>query len=158
MVLADGRRSYEWDAADTACHDDRMDLDQRQLALIIARARAVNGLVLLLVPGIASRLLFGHAGRNPVVRATLRITGVRDLVLGVGAITTLKEHTMDAEWVGMGAVADMVDGAVLTFTPGIGPRARLASVAGWTFGTVGYVLSRGLADARDNAELSEVEG
>ncbi len=135
-----------------------MDLDQRQLALIIARARAINGLVLLLAPGIAGRLIFGKAGSNPVVKASLRIGGVRDLVLGVGAITTLKEHTMDAEWVGMGAVADMVDGAVLTFTPGIGTRARLTSVVGWTFGTVGYVLSRGLADARDNAELSEIDG
>ena len=135
-----------------------MDLDQRQLALILARARAINGLVLLLVPGIASRLLFGHAGRNPVVRATLRITGVRDLVLGVGAITTLKEHTMDAEWVGMGAVADLVDGAVLTFTPGVGARARLASIAGWSAGTVGYVLSRGLADGRENADAAAIEG
>jgi hypothetical protein len=78
----------------------------------------------------------------------LRIAGVRDLVLGVGAITTLKERTMDAEWVGMGAVADAVDGAVLTFTPGLGARARLASVAGWSAGTVGYVLSRALADQR----------
>jgi len=130
-----------------------MDLDQRQVALIIARARAINGLVLLLVPGIAARLIFGKAGRNPVVRATLRLAGVRDVVLGIGAITTLKERTMDAEWVGMGAVADLVDGAVLAFTPGVGTRARLASVAGWSAGTIGYVLSRGLADSRVEVEV-----
>ncbi len=132
-----------------------MDLDQRQLALIIARARAINGLVLLLAPGIAGRLIFGKAGRNPVVKASLRIGGVRDVVLGVGAITTLKERTMDAEWVGMGAVADLVDGAILTFTPGIGMRARLTSVFGWSFGTIGYVLSRGLADAREEIVVVE---
>jgi hypothetical protein len=125
-----------------------MDFDQRQAALILARVRAINGLVLLLVPGIASRLIFGKAGRHAPVRATLRIAGVRDLVLGVGAITTLKERTMDAEWVGMGAIADAVDGAVLSFTPGLGARARLVSVAGWSAATVGYVLSRALADQR----------
>src|SRR5262245_52169428 len=107
-----------------------MDFDDRRVALVIARARAVNGLVLLILPGIVGRLLFGKAGSQPTTRALLRLVGVRDLVLGVGAITTLKEQTMDAEWVGMGAVADAVDGVVSLVTPGLGPRARVVSLIG----------------------------
>ena len=89
-----------------------MDFDHRQVALVLARARAVNGLVMLVLPGVVGWVVFGSAGRQPAARALLRLVGVRDLVLGIGAITTLKEHTMDAEWVGMGAVADAVDGVV----------------------------------------------
>ncbi len=67
---------------------------------------------MLAVPGLVGRLLFGKQGSRPVAKALIRLVGIRDLVLGVGAITTVKEHTMDAEWVGMGAVADAVDGLV----------------------------------------------
>src|SRR5262245_60455205 len=96
-----------------------MDMEPRQIALSLARARAVNGLVMLLLPGAMAKGAFGS--NNAVVRALLRLVGIRDLVLGIGAITTLKEHTQDAEWVGMGAIADGVDAAVLLITPGL-PR------------------------------------
>jgi len=125
-----------------------MEMDQRTIALVLARARAINGLVMLAVPGIAGRVLFGKAGAQPVARATLRLVGVRDLVLGVGAITTLKEHTMDAEWVGMGAVADAVDGAVSLLTPGLPLRTRFVSLVGGGAAAVGIVAARALADER----------
>src|SRR5436305_6813221 len=96
-----------------------MDFDQRQVALVLARARAINGLVILAVPGLVSRALFGNARTTPAAKAALRMTGIRDLVMGVGAITTLKEQTMDAEWVGMGAIADAADGLILFGTPGM---------------------------------------
>jgi hypothetical protein len=125
-----------------------MDLDHRQVALVIARGRAVNGLVLLVFPGIVGWLLFGKSGRQPVARALLRLVGVRDLVLGVGAITTLKERTMDAEWVGMGAAADAVDGIVSLVTPGLVRRSRLVSVIGGSTAAAGLLASRKLADER----------
>lgn len=125
-----------------------MENDQRRIALIIARARAVNGLVTLILPGVVGRVLFGSAGSTPTTRALLRLVGVRDLVLGVGAITTLKEGTMDAEWVGMGAVADAVDGIVSLVTPGLARRSRLVSLVGGGAAAVGLVASRSLADAR----------
>ncbi len=128
-----------------------MDLDQRNLALILARARAINGLVMLAVPGIVGRLVFGSAGATPVARAMFRLVGVRDLVLGVGAITTLKEQTMDAEWVGMGAVSDAVDGAVMVLVPGLPKRARLVSLTGAGSATLGLLAARALADARTPA-------
>src|SRR5258707_15004291 len=125
-----------------------MDFDHRRVALAIARGRAVSGLVMLLIPGLAGWILFGRAGREPTARALLRFVGVRDLVLGVGAITTIKEHTMDAEWVGMGAVADAVDGVVSIVTPGLKPQARLVSLIGGGAAAAGLLASRALADER----------
>lgn len=132
-----------------------MDFDHRQFALVIARGRAVNGLVLLVLPGIVGRILFGQAGKLPTTRALLRLVGVRDLVLGIGAITTLKEHTMDAEWVGMGAAADAVDGLVSLVTPGLAKRSRLVSLVGGGAAAVGLLASRKLADERERG--SEID-
>ena len=125
-----------------------MDFDHRRVALIIARARAVNGLVMLALPGVVGWAVFGQAGREPTAKALLRLVGVRDLVLGIGAITTLKEQTMDAEWVGMGAAADAVDGLVSLVTPGLAPRARIVSLIGGGAAAVGLLASRKIADAR----------
>jgi len=125
-----------------------MDFDHRRVALIIARARAVNGLVMLALPGVVGWAVFGQAGREPTAKALLRLVGVRDLVLGIGAITTLKEQTMDAEWVGMGAAADAVDGLVCLVTPGLAPRARIVSLIGGGAAAVGLLASRKIADAR----------
>lgn len=122
--------------------------DPRQVGLVLARARAVNGLVMLIVPGLVARALFGSAGSSPVARALLRIVGVRDLVLGVGAITTLKEQTMDAEWVGMGAVADGVDALVCLLTPGLPARTRATVFIGGSAAVQGLLVSRALADGR----------
>ena len=125
-----------------------MDFDHRRVALAIARGRAVSGLVMLVLPGAVGWTLFGRAGRAPAARALLRFVGVRDLVLGVGAITTLKERTMDAEWVGMGAVADAVDGVVSLATPGLTPQARLVTLVGGGAAAVSLLASRALADER----------
>lgn len=125
-----------------------MDMNQRQIALGIARARAINGLVMLIVPGIPGRALFGKSADSPIVRTLLRLVGIRDLVLGIGAITTLKEKTMDAEWVGMGAVADGVDAVVSLVTPGLPMRARGVALAGASAALSGMMAARALADAR----------
>ncbi len=125
-----------------------MDFDHRRVALAIARGRAVSGLVMLVLPGAVGWTLFGRAGRAPAARALLRFVGVRDLVLGIGAITTIKERTMDAEWVGMGAVADAVDGVVSLATPGLTPQARVVTLIGGGAAVVGLLASRALADER----------
>jgi hypothetical protein len=132
---------------------DLRSLDQRQVALILARGRAITGLAMIVLPGLVGRVLFGRAGGAPVSKALLRLTGVRDLALGVGAITTLKEQTMDAEWVGMGAVCDGVDVATLLLTPGLTKAARAGSLIA-AGGAVGGVLaSRALADERNQRPL-----
>jgi hypothetical protein len=132
-----------------------MDLDQRQVALGLARARAINGITLLVLPGLVGKRLFGAHGGSAISRAVLRMVGVRDLVLGIGAITTLKEHTMDAEWVGMGAVADAIDGAVMLLTPGLPLRSRFVAIAGGSAAAAGYQASRALADERTERQALE---
>ena len=123
-----------------------MDLDTRTTALVLARTRAVVGLVLVFLPGLAAWLCFGES--SPRTRALLRMLGVRDLVLGVGALTTVKERTQDAEWVGMAAVADAVDGIVMLTVPEIPRRGRLVGPASLGSAFLGLKLSRELADAR----------
>ena len=100
------------------------------------------------MPGVVGWVVFGQAGREPTAKALLRLVGIRDLVLGIGAITTLKEQTMDAEWVGMGAAADAVDGLVSLVTRGLLPRARIVSLVGGGAAAVGLLASRKIADAR----------
>jgi hypothetical protein len=133
-----------------------MEFDHRQLALIVARGRAINGLVMLAVPGLIGRSLMGKEGGTSAMRAAIRLVGVRDLVLGVGAITTLKERTMDAEWVGMGAVADGVDAVVALTAPGLPLRSRLITIVGGGAAALGLLAARALADER-NAAQSEVD-
>jgi hypothetical protein len=128
-------------------------LDARSSALVLARGRAVVGLLLLAVPGLPARVWFGES--SPRVRALLRMIGVRDLILGVGALTTLKERTQDAEWVGVGAFADAVDGLVMFTTPRLPLRSRLVGPVALGSALVGIKLARDLADARDAAPAAE---
>jgi hypothetical protein len=130
-----------------------MDLDTRTTALVLARSRAVVGLVLVFLPGVAAWLWFGES--SPRARALLRMVGVRDLVLGVGALTSVKEHTQDAEWVGMGAVADAVDGVVTLTMPGIPLRGRLVGPVALGSSVLGIKLARELADLREATAAPE---
>jgi hypothetical protein len=85
------------------------------------------------------------------------MAGARDLALGLGAITCVKEGTRDAEWVGMGGAVDVVDGAALLLTRGLPFRARLVGVVALGAGIAGIACARALADARSgsDAELTQ---
>ena len=92
---------------------------------------------------------------GPPPRPRFGSAGIRDLALGVGALTTLKERTQDAEWVSMGAVSDAFDGVVMCASRGLPMRARLLGAG--AFGAGGYLLylSRVLAAQRDEVESLE---
>ncbi|MCJ7439926.1 MAG: hypothetical protein MUP97_19475, partial [Acidimicrobiia bacterium] len=77
-----------------------------------------------------------------------RMLGARDLALGVGAITCLKECTQDAEWVGMGAAVDIVDGLALLLTRRLPLHARLVGLGALSAGVIGLGAARMLADER----------
>ena len=82
------------------------------------------------------------------------MVGVRDVALGIGAITNLKTAEQDAEWVSMGAIADGGDAIAFLVAP-IGFRrftngAFAAAAAG-----LGLVMSRRLADERAAAQPEE---
>jgi hypothetical protein len=125
--------------------------DERERALVLARARIVVGLVLLLLPGVAARLLFGRSASVPAVRALARMMGARDVILGVGAVTSIKERTMDAEWVGCGALADAVDSVAMLIAPGVPKRTRLMPLVSAAAAAVGMHAARMIADKRTPA-------
>jgi hypothetical protein len=122
--------------------------DERERALILARGRIVTGLILLIFPGVATRLLFGRDASTPVARALARMMGIRDVLLGVGAVTSIKEKTMDAEWVGCGAVSDAIDGVAVLIAPGIPKRARLVPLISGAASAIGMHAARAIADSR----------
>ena len=90
------------------------DEEQSALALLLVRAIALArvgiGVVATVTPYAAARLQFGAA--PPAQALTVRMLGVRDLGLGLGALLATG-HGSAAErgWAEAGALADAVDAA-----------------------------------------------
>jgi len=126
-------------------------MDQRTNVLVIARGRIVMGLAMLLVPSIMLRVMFGRDASTRTARVMARMFGAREVVLGVGTITSVKERTQDAEWVSASAVADAVDGLVMAFSPGVPRRSRPAALIGGSAAVVGMLAARTFADERNGA-------
>lgn len=125
---------------------DLSELDNRQIAIILSRARCVLGLTCIFAPGVVTRVFF--ASNDPVARAATRFVGIRDLALGVGALTNLKERNQDAEWLSMGAISDGVDGIASLAGRGLPVRTRLIGVGALGTGAFLLKLSRDLAAER----------
>jgi hypothetical protein len=123
-------------------------MDHRINVLGVARGRIVMGLAMLLVPGLMLRLLFGRHASSPTGRVMARMFGARELVLGVGTVTSVKERKQDAEWVSACAVADAVDGLVMAFSPGVPRRSRPAALVGGVAAVLGMQAARAFADER----------
>ena len=133
----------------SACHHEAMELNARNVALMLARGRIVVGAVAITLPGVAVAVAPGTgAATGTGSRALGRMLGGRDLALGVGAITCLKERTEDAEWVGMGGAVDIVDGLALLLTPRLPFHARLVGLGALGAGVIGIGAARMLADER----------
>jgi hypothetical protein len=124
-----------------------MELTARNVALMLARGRVVVGAVAMTLPRLAVAVApSASTGTGP--RALGRMLGARDLALGAGAITCLKEETQDAEWVGMGAAVDVIDGLALLLTRRLPLHARLVGLGALGAGVVGLGAARMLADER----------
>ena len=126
-------------------------MDQRTNVLVIARGRIVMGLAMLLVPSVMLRIMFGRDASTRTARVMARMFGAREVVLGVGTVTSVKERTQDAEWVSASAVADAVDGLVMAFSPGVPRRSRPAALIGGASAVIGMLAARAFADERSAA-------
>ena len=124
--------------------------DHRQLAILLARARVGFGAAMLLLGRPVAALALGI--RDGGGRAALRLAGGRDVALGLGALTSIRERTQDAEWVSMGAAADGVDALTGLFTPGLPVRARLMGVVAVASTVIGLESARRFADERTARE------
>jgi hypothetical protein len=129
-------------------------MDTRTAVLGIARGRIVTGLAMLILPGLMLRVLFGRHASTPSARVLARMFGAREVVLGVGTVTSVKERTQDAEWVSACAVADAVDGLAMAFSPGVPRRSRPAALVGTAAAFLGMQAARQLADERQAALTS----
>lgn len=89
-------------------------MDDRTTARLIGAGRAVFGLLCIVFP----KLILGPGGREASGGALgmVRLFGVRDLVLGAGALKSVNEQHVDTSWVKMGALADTGDIAVVLAT------------------------------------------
>lgn len=128
-----------------------MEQDPKQLAVYFARARAGIGLAMVLLPGLSGRVMLGRDASAPTSRALVRMIGIRDLVLGVGALTALNETEHGSDWVGICAVVDGIDAIALTFGPGLVLRARPTGLVAGALAAVQLELARRLADQREAA-------
>jgi hypothetical protein len=123
-------------------------MDHRTNVLALARGRIVMGLAMLFVPSVMLRVLFGRHASTSTARVMARMFGARELVLGVGTVTSVKERTQDAEWTGACAVADAVDGLVMAFSPGVPRRSRPSALVGAVAAVAGMQAARAFADER----------
>ncbi len=125
---------------------DLENLDRRQIALVASRGRCVVGLLCIFWPSLVARVWMGRS--EPAVNAMTRVVGIRDLALGIGALTAIKEQHQDAEWLSMGAVCDGFDAVVSLATPGLPKRARLIGLFAGAMAAATMKLSRDFADER----------
>jgi hypothetical protein len=121
-----------------------VDVDRRHVATLIARSRSAIGLALMAAPGPAARVVLGRS--DPSTRVLMRMIGVRDLALGLGAVAGLRQHTQGPEWLGWGAVADAVDALAFLFTRRLPARSRVLGTAAAGAAVAALVLARALAD------------
>jgi len=122
------------------------DEQTRKAALYLARGRSLLGLGLTLLPGAAVKIGIGTP--SAPARALMRMVGVRDLAIGLGAVAGVREGIQAPEWLGWGAVADGVDALALLLTPGLPKRARLAGLFAAGGAVAGMKLAWDLADQR----------
>jgi hypothetical protein len=132
-------------------------MDNRQIALVIGRARAVIGIVSLVLPGLVNRVFLGAGAANKHAKALSRMVGVRDLTLGVGTMTSVKEQTQGPDWLSMGAVADGVDALVALAARGVPRRTKLIGIVAAANAVVSLKIARDLADERARTAASPVE-
>lgn len=129
-------------------------MDTRTTVLGIARGRIVMGIAMLVVPGIMLRIMFGRKASTPSARVMARMFGAREVVLGIGTVTSVKERSHDAEWVSACAVADGIDGLAMAFSPGVPMRSRPTALVGTAAAFLGLQAARQMADERQAALTS----
>jgi hypothetical protein len=129
------------------------EMDHRTNVLVVARGRIVMGMAMVAVPGIMLRFLFGRHASTKSGRVMARMFGAREVVLGVGTVTSVKERTQDAEWVSACAVADAVDGLVMALSPGVPRRSRPGALVGGVAAVLGMQAARSFADERTAARV-----
>ncbi len=103
-------------------------MDHVKLARSIAAGRVLFGALMLFVPNTV--LARASADRPGPLIWLARAFGIRDVVLGVGALRSLSAPEPDPSWVRMGAVADTSDAiAAIAWRSELGPSGTVATLS-----------------------------
>lgn len=106
-------------------------MDDRTIARGVAGGRVAFGLLMLLAPRVMTRRTGSKQDPPAPYVWWLRAFGIRDLVLGAGALRALGEGDEAARpWVQAGAAADTLDAATaVVFGRDLDRTSRLATLA-----------------------------
>ena len=101
-------------------------MEERDLAVILARGRIAFGVVSLLAPGLLSRTLTGSGRSEGATRLFVRMIGARDLGVGFGLHVALDRDAPTRGWLEASAVVDGIDAAACVLArhhlrPGVFP-------------------------------------
>ncbi len=103
-------------------------MDDLSLARSIAAGRILFGVLMLLIPNTV--LARASAERPGPLVWLARAFGIRDIVLGLGALRSLSEPEPDPSWVRMGALADTSDAiAAIVWRDELGAAGTASTLA-----------------------------
>ena len=110
-------------------------MEERDLALILARGRIAFGVVSLVAPGLVARTMTGPGGSEGGTRLFVRMIGARDLGVGLGPQVALDRDTPTRGWLEASAVVDGIDTAACLLArnhlrPGVFPGTIALAASG----------------------------
>jgi hypothetical protein len=124
-------------------------MEERDLAVTLARGRIAFGVVSLLAPGLVARTMTRGGGSDGGTRLFVRMVGARDLGVGLGLQIALDREAPSRGWLEASAVVDGIDAAACLLArhhlrPGVLPGTL-------GLATTGALLSAWLARQLDRA-------
>jgi hypothetical protein len=133
-------------------------MNEQDLAKGYAAGRIGIGLLLLLFPRRMARSMWGGSqGSSPAVTLFVRMVGVRDAILGAGALAAMQQQGETGAsarvrpWMSYGAVADGVDAVALLLAYKHLPKRKrfgLLAVAAGGAATGGYLMTTMVEEPR----------
>jgi hypothetical protein len=122
-------------------------MEERDLAVTLARGRIAFGVVSLLAPGRVARTMTGGDGSEGGTRLFVRMIGARDLGVGLGLQLALDRDSPTRGWLEASAVIDGIDaGACLLARHHLRPRVFPGTLG---LAAAGALLSAWLARQLD---------
>src|SRR4051794_28065341 len=115
-------------------------MEERDLAVTLARGRIAFGVVSLLAPGLVARTMTGGDESEGGTRLFVRMVGARDLGVGLGLQVALGRDAPSRGWLEASAVIDGIDAAACLL-------ARHHLRPGVFLGTVGLAATGTLLSA-----------
>ena len=123
-----------------------MDLNKREdirkMGIWVGRIRAAIGLVYLLAPDYATSTTYGGSKGSASRRVMTRFFGAREFTIGLGTAIACAEGERGSDWLGIGAMTDAADTALVLFQPGLPLRGRLVAFLTIPAAIGNYFLAR----------------